>query len=189
MTFDSAFGLKILCQSNASNSYKLPFDEKFHRKVVWKSLEILFFRSRPALLLMLSQVHQNVAYRIVIRTFEFTVFLLNRRVIFYLKVGNLYVISQKLQKIHWVIFFPECKPAWLANATVMCYYLSTSLCHVIYKYVMPNQNLIPYSYFITDWYKKNTHTMKYSLILLAVIGTTFAEIIFEERFGSGTYLL
>merc|ERR1712203_1167793 len=34
------------------------------------------------------------------------------------------------------------------------------------------------------WYKKNTHTMKYSLILLAVIGTTFAEIIFEERFGS-----
>ena len=31
--------------------------------------------------------------------------------------------------------------------------------------------------------------MKYSLILLAVIGTTFAEIIFEERFGSGMYLL
>merc|ERR1712172_239027 len=36
---------------------------------------------------------------------------------------------------------------------------------------------------IIYWYKK-THTMKYSLILLAVIGTTFAEIIFEERFGS-----
>merc|ERR1712172_467555 len=37
---------------------------------------------------------------------------------------------------------------------------------------------------IIYWYKKNTHTMKYSLILLAIIGTTFAEIIFEERFGS-----
>merc|ERR1711935_161789 len=36
---------------------------------------------------------------------------------------------------------------------------------------------------IIYWYKK-THTMKYSLILLAVIGTTFAEAIFEERFGS-----
>merc|ERR1712021_154342 len=36
---------------------------------------------------------------------------------------------------------------------------------------------------IIYWYKK-THTMKYSLILLAVIGTTFAEVIFEERFGS-----
>ena len=85
-------------------------------------------------------------------------------------------------------FFSEFKPAWLGNATVMCYYLPTCLCHVMYKYVMPNQNLIPYSYFITDWYKK-THTMKYSLILLAVIGTTFAEVIFEERFGSGTYFL
>ena len=159
------------------------------RNFTEKSFEKVYFvRSRPALLLMLSQVHQNVAYRFVIWTFEFTVFPLNRRIFYCLKAGNLNVISQKLQKIQWV-FFSECKPAWLANATVMCYYLSTSLCHVIYKYVMPNQNLIPYSYFITDWYKKNTHTMKYSLILLAVIGTTFAEIIFEERFGSGTYLL
>merc|ERR1712088_242730 len=33
-------------------------------------------------------------------------------------------------------------------------------------------------------YCHKEHTMKYSLILLAVIGTTFAEIIFEERFGS-----
>ena len=87
---------------------------------------------------------------------NFTVFPLNRRIFYCLKAGNLNVISQKLQKIQW-FFFSECKPAWLANATVMCYYLSTSLCHVIYKYVMPNQNLIPYSYFITDWYKKNTH--------------------------------
>ena len=38
---------------------------------------------------MLSQVHQNVAYRIVIGAFEFTVFPLNRRVIFCLKVGHL----------------------------------------------------------------------------------------------------
>merc|ERR1711997_1144040 len=36
---------------------------------------------------------------------------------------------------------------------------------------------------IIYWYQEK-HTMKYSLILLAVIGTTFAEIIFEERFGS-----
>merc|ERR1712088_615872 len=36
---------------------------------------------------------------------------------------------------------------------------------------------------IIYWYKK-THTMKYSLILLAMLGSTFAEIIFEERFGS-----
>merc|ERR1712158_247481 len=34
---------------------------------------------------------------------------------------------------------------------------------------------------IIYWYKK-THTMKYSLVLLAVIGTTFAEIFFEDRF-------
>ena len=106
---------------------------------------------------MLSQVHQNVAYRIVIRTFEFTVFPLNRLVIFYLKVENLVCDFTEITENSMSYFFSECKPAWLANATVMCYYLSTSLCHVIYKYVMPNQNLIPYSYFITDWYKKNTH--------------------------------
>lgn len=124
MTFDSAFGLKILCQSNASNRYKLAFDEKFHRKVVCNSLEILFFRSRPALPLMLSQVHQNVAYRIVIRTFEFTVFPLNRLVIFYLKVENLVCDFTEITENSMSYFFSECKPAWLANATVMCYYLS-----------------------------------------------------------------
>merc|ERR1712110_1127001 len=41
---------------------------------------------------------------------------------------------------------------------------------------------IPLFKYINYCYKENT--MKYSLILLAVIGTTFAEIIFEERFGS-----
>ena len=54
---------------------------------------------------MLSQVHQNVAYRIVIGAFEFTVFPLNRRVIFYLKVGNLYVISQNYRKFNELSFF------------------------------------------------------------------------------------
>ena len=71
LTFDSAFGLKILCQSNACNRYKLPFDEKFHRKIVLKKVfEIFFFRSRPALPLMLSQVHQNVAYIIYVAPSE-----------------------------------------------------------------------------------------------------------------------
>merc|ERR1712110_226084 len=41
---------------------------------------------------------------------------------------------------------------------------------------------IPLFKYINYYYTEST--MKYSLILLAVIGTTFAEIIFEERFGS-----